>query len=72
MAQKSYLDLKSEVWDTGRCSGCGACVAACPAQAATQYGFTNEQVLAEIDGILDSSTRSRFIAENALTSREMA
>jgi len=33
MAQKSYLDLKAEVWDTGRCSGCGACVAVCPADA---------------------------------------
>jgi coenzyme F420 hydrogenase subunit beta len=33
MAQKSYLDLKSEVWDTGKCSGCGACVAVCPAEA---------------------------------------
>jgi coenzyme F420 hydrogenase subunit beta len=35
MAGKSYLDLKSEVWDTGRCSGCGACVAVCPADALT-------------------------------------
>jgi coenzyme F420 hydrogenase subunit beta len=33
MAAKSYLDLKGEVWDTGRCSGCGACVAVCPADA---------------------------------------
>ncbi|MDD1693350.1 MAG: Coenzyme F420 hydrogenase/dehydrogenase, beta subunit C-terminal domain [Methanoregula sp.] len=33
MAQKSYLDLKSEVWDTGKCSGCGACIAVCPADA---------------------------------------
>lgn len=33
MAAKSYLDLKNEVWDTGRCSGCGACVAVCPADA---------------------------------------
>jgi coenzyme F420 hydrogenase subunit beta len=33
MAAKNYLDLKSEVWDTGRCSGCGACVAVCPADA---------------------------------------
>ena len=33
MAQKNYLDLKSEVWDTGKCSGCGACVAVCPADA---------------------------------------
>ena len=34
------------------CKGCGACVAGCPAGAAVQYGYTNEQVLAEIEGIL--------------------
>ncbi|MGA9028887.1 MAG: coenzyme F420 hydrogenase/dehydrogenase beta subunit N-terminal domain-containing protein, partial [Methanoregula sp.] len=33
MAEKSYLDLKSEVWDEKKCSGCGACVAVCPADA---------------------------------------
>jgi len=33
MAAKNYLDLKSEVWESGRCSGCGACVAVCPADA---------------------------------------
>ncbi len=33
MAERSYLDLKSGVWDTGTCSGCGACVAVCPADA---------------------------------------
>lgn len=33
MAAKSYLDLKSEVWDIGGCSGCGACVAVCPADS---------------------------------------
>jgi coenzyme F420 hydrogenase subunit beta len=33
MAGKNYLDLKHEVWDTGRCSGCGACVAVCPADS---------------------------------------
>lgn len=33
MAQKNYLDLKKEVWETGICSGCGACVAVCPADA---------------------------------------
>jgi coenzyme F420 hydrogenase subunit beta len=33
MAQKNYLDLKAEVWETGKCSGCGACIAVCPADA---------------------------------------
>lgn len=33
MAQKNYLDLKKEVWESGTCSGCGACVAVCPADA---------------------------------------
>jgi coenzyme F420 hydrogenase subunit beta len=33
MAAKSYLDLKSEVWDKGLCSGCGGCVAVCPADS---------------------------------------
>jgi heterodisulfide reductase subunit A len=34
------------------CKGCGTCVAACPAGAATQYGFTKEQIWAEIEGAL--------------------
>jgi heterodisulfide reductase subunit A len=33
------------------CKGCGACAAACPAGAATQSGFTDNQVLAEIEGM---------------------
>jgi len=30
---KNYLDLKAEVWDSGLCAACGACVAVCPADA---------------------------------------
>ena len=33
MAAKTYQDLKTEIWDTKKCSGCGACVAVCPADA---------------------------------------
>jgi heterodisulfide reductase subunit A len=38
------------------CKGCGACAAACPAEAAIQNGFTQEQILAEIDGVLSVLT----------------
>ncbi len=31
--KKSYKSLKEEVWDAGTCSGCGGCVAVCPADA---------------------------------------
>ena len=34
------------------CQGCGTCVAACPAGAITGTGFSNEQVFAQIEGLL--------------------
>jgi heterodisulfide reductase subunit A len=34
------------------CQGCGTCVAACPAGAISGTMFSNEQVLAQIDGLL--------------------
>ena len=34
------------------CRGCGTCVTACPAGAITGHHFTNDQILAEIEGLL--------------------
>jgi heterodisulfide reductase subunit A len=34
------------------CQGCGTCVAACPAGVISGAGFSNEQIYAQIDGIL--------------------
>lgn len=34
------------------CQGCGTCVAACPAGAISGSGFSNEQILKQIDGLL--------------------
>jgi heterodisulfide reductase subunit A len=34
------------------CKGCGTCVAACPAGAIEGSGFTDEQILAEVEGLL--------------------
>ncbi len=36
------------------CQGCGTCVAACPAGAISGTGFSNEQIFAQIDGLLMS------------------
>ena len=34
------------------CSGCGSCVVACPSGAITGHHFTNDQIMAEIEGVL--------------------
>jgi heterodisulfide reductase subunit A len=34
------------------CKGCGTCVAACPAGAITGFGFSQQQVEAELEGLL--------------------
>jgi len=34
------------------CKGCGTCVAACPSSAMTGQGFTDRQILAELDGLM--------------------
>jgi heterodisulfide reductase subunit A len=34
------------------CKGCGTCVAACPSSAMTGQGFTDGQILAELEGLL--------------------
>jgi len=36
------------------CKGCGACAGACPAGAIIQHGFTQDQIMAEIEGALHS------------------
>jgi heterodisulfide reductase subunit A len=33
------------------CKGCGTCVAACPAGAIEGAGFSDEQILAELEGL---------------------
>jgi len=34
------------------CQGCGTCVAACPAGAISGTGFSSEQILSQIEGLL--------------------
>ena len=38
------------------CKGCGTCVSACPSGAATQRGFVDRQIYAEIEGALQNGS----------------
>jgi heterodisulfide reductase subunit A len=58
------------------CQGCGTCVAACPAGAISGSGFSDEQILAQIEGLLkvgadgEPLKRSVFPAAQQETSEE--
>ena len=47
------------------CQGCGTCVAACPAGAITGTGFSNEQIFAQIEGLLMVNFEHARVAELA-------
>ncbi len=44
------------------CQGCGTCVAACPAGAISGTGFSNEQILAQIEGLLMVNFEHKVLA----------
>ena len=44
-------DMKTEI-NPALCQGCGTCVAACPAGAISGTGFSDTQIMAQIDGLL--------------------
>ena len=56
------------------CQGCGTCVAACPAGAITGTGFSDEQIIAQIDGLLltESQTGNSLIRIAMSASRDEA
>jgi heterodisulfide reductase subunit A len=48
-----FLDSKGiSVVNEALCKGCGACAAICPGKAARQNHFTQDQVLAEVEGVI--------------------
>jgi heterodisulfide reductase subunit A len=47
-----HEDRKVSEVNPALCQGCGTCVAACPAGAISGSGFSNEQILAQIEGLM--------------------
>ncbi|MFB0515136.1 MAG: 4Fe-4S dicluster domain-containing protein [Candidatus Neomarinimicrobiota bacterium] len=45
-------DKEVAVMNEALCKGCGVCVAACPSGSIQQHLFTDEQIYAEIEGVL--------------------
>jgi heterodisulfide reductase subunit A len=45
-------EKKVAVLNEALCKGCGTCVAACPSGAAQQNLFLDEQLYAEVEGVL--------------------
>jgi heterodisulfide reductase subunit A2 len=60
-----HEDLMVTEINQALCQGCGTCVAACPAGAITGSGFTNEQILSQIEGLLMFSRRSASLVDMA-------
>jgi heterodisulfide reductase subunit A len=49
------VDGKAEI-NAALCTGCGTCVATCPSGAITALHFTDQEIVAQIDGLLDLVT----------------
>jgi len=48
-----YSDEEKAEVNPALCHGCGTCVAACPAGAITALHFTDQEIVAQIDGLLE-------------------
>jgi heterodisulfide reductase subunit A len=51
---------------TALCKGCGTCVAACPAGAIAGAHFSNQQVLAELSGLLGNGNSKKVDSESEM------
>jgi heterodisulfide reductase subunit A len=58
-------DRKLSIYPTviqAACSGCGTCGAECPTDAITMRHFTDAQILAQVDSILDKNSMDKIVA----------
>ena len=48
----SRVDTIQDIVRSHLCMGCGTCAATCPSGAITALHFTDEEIVAQIDGLL--------------------
>ncbi len=54
MKKMAYLrNVTTLALDPSLCTGCGTCAATCPSSAIQQAGFSDEQVYAEMEALLE-------------------
>jgi heterodisulfide reductase subunit A-like polyferredoxin len=41
--------------DVSNCQGCGVCVSECPGKAITRQHFTDKQVIAKVDALMEEA-----------------
>ncbi len=61
-----HEDLMVSEVNPALCQGCGTCVAACPAGAIAGSGFSDEQILAQIEGLMLIDQEQALPAEAGL------
>jgi len=55
-------DLKRVEVIEAACGGCGTCAAECPFGALTQNHFTDEQILAQVDAVMEHDAEKKIVA----------
>jgi heterodisulfide reductase subunit A len=58
------VDVKAKVpakVSQAACAGCGTCAAECPSEAITMHHFTDGQIMAQVDAILEETPDQRVV-----------
>jgi heterodisulfide reductase subunit A len=49
------IEKKVAVIESSKCKGCGLCVSICPSSAIHQYFYSDDAILSEMEGIINTA-----------------